>query len=138
MGITIDKYFENIYSVIFSPKAFFQREDLTVSLRLAVATIVLVTVITKVTCAIFDGSMLERFFIGSLVWSIISKLFFWFITALFFQYIAKIFSKDVDFSKLLFLTSFVPVPYIFFAPLNLIKTVGNYPADGRSCPAGCG
>ena len=126
MGITTDKYFENLYSVIFSPKAFFEREDLTISIRLAVTTVILITVLSKIATSIFDGSITNMWFVPSLIWSIICAIFLWFITGLFFEYTAKIFEKDGNLSKLLFYTSFAPVPYIFFAPLNLLKSVGTF------------
>ena len=62
MGITTDKYFENLYSVIFSPKAFFEREDLTISIRLAVTTVILITVLSKIATSIFDGSIANMWF----------------------------------------------------------------------------
>lgn len=126
MGITTDKYFENLYSVIFSPKAFLEREDLTISIRLAVTTVILITVLSKIATSIFDGSIANMWFVLSLIWSIICAIFLWFITGLFFEYTAKIFEKDGNLSKLLFYTSFAPVPYIFFAPLNLLKSVGTF------------
>lgn len=125
MGITTDKYFENIYSVIFSPKAFFEQEDLAVSTRLAAATIVLITTIAKLSSAIFDGSILQPAFILGLIFAILGSLFIWFFTALFFEYIAKIFTDKGNLTKILFFTSFAPVPYIFFAPLNLLKDFGT-------------
>ncbi len=125
MGITVNDFFENIYSVIFSPKAFFEREDITVSIRLAVVTVVFIALINKLTLGIFDGSILSVMFILSLLGSIISTVFIWFLTALFFEYIARIFDRGKKLEKILFLTAFVPVPYIFFAPLNLIKQIGE-------------
>ena len=126
MGITTDNFFENIYSVIFSPKAFFEREDLTISIRLAIATLVLITVISKIASGIFDGSITSVTFILSILWSIISTIFLWFITALFFEYVAKIFDKGGNLSRILFYTAFAPIPYIFFAPLNLLKNFDTF------------
>ena len=125
MGITVNDFFENIYSVIFSPKAFFEREDITISIRLAVVTVVFIALINKLTLGIFDGSILSVMFILSLLGSIISTVFIWFLTALFFEYIARIFDRGKKLEKILFLTAFVPIPYIFFAPLNLIKQIGE-------------
>ena len=45
MGITVNDFFENIYSVIFSPKAFFEREDITISIRLALVTVIFISLI---------------------------------------------------------------------------------------------
>ena len=125
MGITTDNFFENIYSVIFSPKAFFEREDLTVSVRLALATLIL-AVISKIASGIFDGSIYNIMFIFSIIWSIISTIFLWFITALFFEYVAKIFDKGGNLQRILFYTAFAPIPYIFFAPLNLLKNFTSF------------
>lgn len=125
MGITTNDFFENIYSVIFSPKAFFEREDIKISTRLAICTIIFIATISKITIGIFNGDIRNLFFIFSLLWTIISTIIIWFLTALFFEYIAKIFDKGGHLQKLLFLTAFVPVPYILFAPLNLLKQIGD-------------
>ena len=125
MGITVNDFFENIYSVIFSPKAFFEREDITISVKLALVTVIFIALINKITLGIFDGSILNMMFILSLLGSIISTVFLWFLTALFFEYIARIFDRGKKLEKILFLTAFVPIPYIFFAPLNLLKQIGE-------------
>ena len=125
MGITVEKYFENLYSVIFSPKAFFKREDLSISIRLAITTITLVTVFTKCTIATFEGTIGTGGFYAGIIGGILSTIFLWFITGLFFEYTAKIYGKDGNLTKILFFTSFAPVPYIFYAPLNLLKNVGS-------------
>lgn len=121
MGITINDFFENIYSVIFSPKAFFERKDMTVSVRLAIGTVIFIASFYKIASGILDKSVLDFWFILKLIWFNITTLFWWFIAALYFEYIAKIFDRDGNIKKLLFLTSFAPVPYIFFVPLNLLK-----------------
>ncbi len=124
MGITTEEFFENIYSVIFSPKEFYDRQDLTKSTRLAVATIVCITIISKTAFEIFNNGI-NNWFIYSLIWSIIVQIFIWFLTGLFFEYIAKIFDRGGKLVDILFYTAFAPIPYIFFAPLNLIKNSGE-------------
>lgn len=126
MGITTDNFFENIYSAIFSPKAFFEREDLTISIRVAIATIILVTTVYKTASGIFDGTITNITFFFSIIWSIISTIFMWFATALFFEYIAKIFDRGGNLAQILFYTAFATVPYIFFAPLNLLKSFDTF------------
>ena len=125
MGITTNDFFENIYSVIFSPKAFFEREDMQISTRLAICTVVFVATISKITIGIFNGDIRNFLFIISLLGTVLSTIIIWFLTALFFEYIAKIFDRGGRIEKLLFLTAFVPIPYIFFAPLNLLKQTGD-------------
>lgn len=121
MGITVNDYFENIYSVIFSPKAFFEREDMQISVRLAFVTVVFISLINRTAISIADGSINNLKFYASTLFFTIGTLILWLITALFFEYIAKIFNQDGHLSQLLFLTSFAFVPYILFAPLNLLK-----------------
>lgn len=125
MGITADEFFEKIYRVIFTPKEFFEQKDMTVSVRLALSVIIMIALINKVSFGIFDGSIMRISFLFSLLWAIILTVSIWFFTSLFFEYIAKIFNRDGNLEKLLFFTAFAPMPYIFFAPLNLIKNIGE-------------
>lgn len=125
MGITFDDFFENIYSVIFSPKAFFERKDTIISVRLAFGNIIFVSLLFQLTSGILNGTVLKFSFIFTLILNILMTIFLWFLTTLFFEYIAKIFNRNEGLSKLLFYTSFAPIPYIFFAPLNIIKNIGD-------------
>ena len=125
MGITTNDFFENIYSVIFSPKAFFERENIQISTRLAVCTVIFIATISNLAMGVLYGEIRNIVFIFSIFGTIISTLIIWFLTALFFEYIAKIFDKGGQLEKLLFFTAFVPVPYILFAPLNLLKNSGD-------------
>ncbi len=125
MGITTNDFFENIYSVIFSPKEFFAREDIQISTRLAIFTISFIAMISQIEIGIFNGQIKSFFFIFSIFGAIFGAIIMWFLTALFFEYIAKIFEKGNQLQKLLFFTAFAPIPYIFFAPLNLVKQVGT-------------
>ena len=126
MGITTNDFFENIYSVIFSPKAFFEREEMKISVRIGLATVIFVSLIYNLTKAVFDTSIISKAFFFLLIWKIIFAVIAWFLTALLFEFIAKIFDRDGNINKLLFLTAFAPVPYIFFAPLNLLKHAGTF------------
>lgn len=125
MGITTDQFFENIYSIIFSPKAFFENKEIKISLRVALGNVVFVAFISKLAMGVFDGSILSVRFVPSFIWTVLSIVVVWFLTALFFEYTAKIYSKNAGMEKILFYTSYAPVPYILFAPLNLFKHAGE-------------
>lgn len=125
MGITTNNFFENIYSVIFSPKAFFERQDLQISIRLAIATIAFISAVNIILTAIASGAITSWLFIFTFIFKVITALICWFLTGLFFEYIAKIFDRGGQLNKLLFLTAFAPIPYIFYAPLNLLKNSGD-------------
>ena len=127
MGITTDNFFENIYKLIFTPKSFFNNENCCISVRLAVCIVIFVTVFTKTASAVFSSSINSWFwFLFSIFVSVIAVLFVWFITALFFEYVAKIFDRNGSLNKLLFYSAYALIPYIFFAPLNLLKNIGVY------------
>jgi hypothetical protein len=125
MGITTNDFFENIYSVIFSPKAFFERKDLTYSVRVALATVIFIAIVNKCTCSILNQETNYIWLIFSLIGSIIGAIVIWFLTALFFEYIAKIFDRNGKIEQLLFYSAFSSIPYIFFAPLILLKQIGE-------------
>ncbi len=125
MGITTEEFFENIYSVIFSPKEFYNRTDLTKSVRLGAATVAFIAVIVKTAFEVFNNGIHSWTFILGLAGSIIVQIIAWFLTGLFFEYTAKIFDRGGKLADILFYTAFAPIPYIFFAPLNLIKNSGG-------------
>ncbi len=124
MGITADEFFENVYNVIFSPKSFFDNKEVKVSVRLAVATVVIMSVIGSLTKLVIDESIAFVLSIPMLLFTVFMAVLIWFLTALFFEYIAKIFSVENNFKKVLFFTAFSNIPFVFFAPLNLLKQIG--------------
>ena len=126
MGITTENFFENIYQVIFTPKEFFENKEKNISIRLALCTIIFITTFTKIAKAILESNLTNWFFIFSLIGSIIGAILIWFLSALFFEYIAKIFERDGKINELLSLFAYAQVPFIFFAPLNIIKNLGNF------------
>lgn len=133
MGITTENYFEYIYSAIFSPKKFFSEENSSVSVRLSIGTIVVVSIISQTGIATANKTIFEELFVLSLIWKIICTIFFWFLTGLFFEYTAKIFGKGGNLNRILFFSGFASIPYIFYAPLNLLKdtgVIGYYTASG--------
>lgn len=134
MGITLDNFFQNIYDVIFSPKAFFENENMTVSTRLAAGLVTVYALLNASMEAAFDssfsawfslfGSLSGVFFSLFIVLSIVSALTVWILTALFFEYTAKIFNQNGCMRKLLYLTAFASIPSVFLAPVNLLKQAG--------------
>lgn len=126
MGITTEEFFQNVYNVMFSPKDFFENENINSSVRLAIGVISAMTAINKLAYAIADNSISGWTFIFSLIWSVIFSVLMWFIIALFFEYMAKIFDRGGNLSRLLYLSSFAAIPTLFFAPLNLLKQIGEF------------
>ena len=125
MGITTDDFFVKIYNVLFSPKEFFENKEEKISLRLAFRTLIAITIITQTCIAITNKEIQSISFTFVLAVKIMGTIFYWFLSSLFFEYIAKIFSNENHLKKVLFYTAFAPLPYIFFAPLNLLKEANN-------------
>ena len=125
MGITTENFFENIYQVIFTPKEFFEKEEQTISIRLALCTIISITIFTQISKAILNSELTNWFFIFSLIGSIIGSILIWFLSGLFFEFIAKIFNQEGKLQQILCLFAYAQVPIIFFAPLNLMKKIGD-------------
>ncbi len=124
MGITINNFFENIYNVIFSPKEFFSSENIIKSTRLAAGTIIFISAYMTIVTSIFSGDLSFSLFL-TVPFGILITMLMWFLTGLFFEYCAKIFDRGGQLKEILFYTAFAGIPYIFFAPLELVKTLGQ-------------
>ena len=124
MGITINDFFENIYSAIFSPKDFFENNR-QISIRVAIGTIALSYSVYKISEYIAGDKIIDYSFVFPFVFGFIKVVIFWFLTSLFFEYCAKIFSNENKLQLILFNTAYAQLPYIFFAPLNIVKQIGD-------------
>ena len=106
MGITADEFFENVYNVIFSPKSFFDNKEVKISVRLAVATVAIMSVIGSLTKLVIDESIAFVLSIPMLLFTVFMAVLIWFLTALFFEYIAKFFQLKIILKKYYFLLRF--------------------------------
>lgn len=122
MGITTDDLFENIYNIIFSPEEFFKKSEIKTSVRLAGFIVFFVAFIAKFTQDVFKGNTDGAFYLFKPVLFGLLALLTWCLTALFFEYVAKIFDRDGKFRNILYFTAFAAVPYIFFPPLDILKS----------------
>lgn len=122
MGVTVEQYFKNVYGALFEPnKTFSQLKESPCSSR-AVITIVWVNILLYSLKYAFTANFLNGvMFVFGLIAYIVSVLFGWLMLGVFFEYIAKIFDKSGQLKKLLYLTSYAILPWIFIAPLELLK-----------------
>lgn len=119
-------YFHSIYKILFEPNSAFEELKQNPSTSQALITIIWVNIFLYTINYSFNPYFLNIFlYIISLFFYIISILISWFILGLFFEYIAKIFDKSGNLKTLLFLTAFSTVPWIFLAPLELLKEYGD-------------
>ncbi|MBQ2644376.1 YIP1 family protein [bacterium] len=116
----MQKYIENLYKILFENNFDNVFEDTTVIK--AILTILwtsLFLFISKFNFA--NGGSIIFLFITTSFGYIFSIYFFWIVTGLFFEFVAKIFGKSGKIRKLLMLSSYCLLPYIFFAPLEIMK-----------------
>ena len=80
MGITADNFFENIYSVIFSPKEFFENKEIKISLRLALFNVLFIALFSKISSGILYGNIFNMKFLFGVISSLFFSVVFWFLT----------------------------------------------------------
>lgn len=125
MGITVKDYFENIYNSLFSPFEFFDNDNTVVSIRQALGTVIGVSAFSLLGQGIANKSVFSVAYPFTFVFTILGIILLWFLTGLFLEYLSKIFTQENRLHKILFYTSYAMIPYIFFAPLDILKKSGT-------------
>lgn len=116
----MQKYIEDLYKVLFENNFDDVFENTTV--LKAVGTILWSCLFLFVAKFNFhNGGNTSLLFMTSMFGYLFSIYFFWIISAVFFEFIAKIFGKAGNIRKLLMLSSYCLLPYIFFAPFEMMK-----------------
>lgn len=116
----MQKYIENLYKILFE-NDFEEVQENTTVLR-AIFTILWTSLFLFLSKFNFhNGTVTTLLFVSSMFGYLFSIYSFWLISALFFEFIAKIFDKSGKIRKLLMLSSYCLLPYIFFAPLESMK-----------------
>ena len=65
----------------------------------------------------------------SFVFKAVTLIIYWLFFAFFVDLMARMFNLEGHYSRLLTLTAFSFVPWIFLAPLKLLKNAGDYSSD---------
>lgn len=123
----MEAYFKNISKVLFEPNVAFEeiKEGISSSSQ-AVFTLVWVNIILYSLKYMFSANVLNAFFyLCSLFFYLVSIVFSWLLLSVLFEYFAKIFDKSGKFKLLFCLSSYSIIPWIFMAPMQLIKNVGD-------------
>lgn len=122
----MEAYFNKIYRFLFEPNVVFEEIKDSPRISQGLFTLIWVNIFVFSLKYVFTSDVLSvvAFFI-KLLSTIISIVISWFLVGLFFEYIAKIFGRSGKLKSLLFLTSFAAIPWIFLAPLELLKNAGD-------------
>ena len=123
----MEMYFKNIYKVLFEPGvAFIDIKNQVLGSSQAVFTLVWVNIVLYSLKYMFSATVLNAFlYLCSLLFYLVSIVFSWVLLTVLFEYIAKIFDKSGKFKLLFCLSSYSVIPWIFMAPMQLIKNVGD-------------
>ena len=120
------KYLDNIYNLIFDVDCAFEELKNQPKISQGLFTLIWVNIFLYTLKYIFSGNLLEVIgYLFFLICYVFSVVFSWFLLGLFFEYIAKIFDRSGNLKKILFLSSFAVLPWIFLAPLELLKKSGD-------------
>ena len=119
-------YFLLIYKVLFETNDVFAEIKQSPSTSKAILTLVWINIFLLSIKYAFTGGVLNIFsYLFMLIFYLTSTLVSWAILGLFFEYIAKIYDKSGKLKTLLYLSSFSALPWIFIAPLELLKDFGD-------------
>lgn len=122
----MNNYFHTVYKILFEPQSAFEELKDYTSTSQALITLVWVNTFLLTLKYMFTGNILNVIgYVFTLIFYIISILISWLILGLFFEYIAKIYDKSGKLKNILYLSSFSAIPWIFLAPLELLKGFGD-------------
>lgn len=122
----MEKYFKDIYQVLFDPDNAFNRLKALPCSSQAAFTIIWVNIISYSLRYIFTSNFLNIItYFFTLIFYLLGVLFSWLIAGIFFEYIAKVFDKSGKLKILLYLSSFAVIPWILIPPLELMKNTGD-------------
>lgn len=119
----LNGFLKNIYGILFEPYETIDNLIESAPLRQAFLVVVL---LSASSCLLnyqlmLKGTASSFLFIFNLLGVLISSLIFWFVLAGFFEAVSQIFNSKSHYRQVLVLSGFSLLPWIFSAPLELIK-----------------
>ena len=108
MPQNLGTFLDRLYGTLFLPQVTFEQLKDSPTFVQAFAVIVLVNIL--------ETLRLDQFSISSIVWSVISGTIGWIFFTFLLKQLANVFQRDVAILKLLTLTGFASLPWLFMAP----------------------
>jgi hypothetical protein len=108
MSQNLGTFLDRLYGTLFLPQVTFEQLKANPTFVQAFAVIVLVNIL--------ETLRLDQFSIFSIVWSVISGTIGWAFFTFLLKQLASVFQRDVAILKLLTLTGFASLPWLFMAP----------------------
>ena len=108
MSQNLGTFLDRLYGTLFLPQVTFEQLKVNPTFVQAFAVIVLVNIL--------ETLRLDQFSISSIIWSVISGTIGWIFFTFLLKQLASVFQRDVAILKLLTLTGFASLPWLFMAP----------------------
>ncbi len=122
----MSNYLNKVHDFIFEPREVFSSLKSEPKLSQGLFTLVWVSIFVHSLHYVLTANILNVFwFLFTLINYIFGVIFSWFMAGLFFEYIAKIFGSSGRLKTILYLSSFAILPFLFLAPLELLKKGGD-------------
>lgn len=119
----MDKFLKNMYGILFSPEETIENLIEAQPLLQAVMIVILLSIaayLLTYDVAIITGFDIVLMLMGVLG-IVISSIIIWLILASFFELVSRVFNDESHYKQLLVLIGFALLPWIFMAPLELLK-----------------
>lgn len=118
----LSDFLVNIYGMLFEPKKTIERLSENPPVVQSVVLVLLMAVFLNV---VFFGVHDNAFtFLLLSVWLSITAIVSWIVVAAFYELVASIFVSQSHYKAILTLFAFCTLPWIFIAPLELLKSAG--------------
>ena len=105
---TLGNFLDRLYGTLFLPQVTFEQLRANPSFVQAAIVIALVNIL--------ETFRLEQFVSYRIIWSVISGIIGWLFFTFLLKQLANVFQKTVEMDKLLTLTGFASLPWLFMAP----------------------
>ncbi len=117
---------KNAYNVIFHPGRTFAEMRCEPSMTSAIVTLIFVSFFVFTLKFNFNADTTTVFnYIFWASFTISFTIISWLLLGGFFEFVAKIFERSGFYKEFLCLSAFATTPWIFLAPLNILKSVGG-------------
>lgn len=121
------KFLENFYGALFCPDKTFSniKEETPIGQALGLVVIISILSILITSSSYFRATGILG--MGyQVIFAAIAGIISWLFFAFFLELIATVFGQNGKMKPLLSLTAFALIPWIFLAPIELLKNTGDY------------
>lgn len=119
----MENFLKNIYGILFEPQKTIEEliEKKPVVQAFIIVVLLSVAAFLLSYKIMIPSTLSAIFLVLNIIGIIISSIIFWLVLAAFFEAVSRIFNDESHYKQLLTLMGFSLLPWIFTAPLELLK-----------------